>query len=102
MFRETGCAPEQLCRRLANCRGCDLCRELPSELQGNVATAIPAETRLPGPERAGVLPLAITCSQGSAENRWVHRRDPPGVDRSDGARAAPEPKCARRSTKSPR
>ena len=76
MFRETGCAPEQLCRRPANSPDCDLCRELPSELQANVATAIRAETRLPRPERAGALPLAIWCSQGLAENRWGRRRDP--------------------------
>src|SRR5512132_1847230 len=102
MFRETACAPEQLRRLPANSRDCDLCRELSFELKANVATAIPAETRLPGPERAGALPLAIWCSQGLSENRWVRRRDALGVGRSDGARAAPELKYARHPMKNPR
>ena len=77
MFRETECAPKQLRRRPASSRACDLCRELPSELQANVATAIPAETRLLLAKQAGELPLAIWCSQSLTENHWVRRRDPP-------------------------
>lgn len=81
MFRETESAPEQLCRRPANCPGRDLCRELTSELLAVVATAIPAKTRLPEAERLDVLPLAISCFQGLAGNRWEHPRDPPELAR---------------------
>src|SRR5262249_60755639 len=101
-FRETGCAPEQLCRRPANSLGCDLCHELTSELQANVANAIPAGTRSSAAGRATALPLAKSWSQGLDGNHWVHRRDPPGVGRSDGARVAPEPWYVRHPTKNPR
>src|SRR5262249_39501835 len=102
MFRETGYAPAQLYRRLANFPDCDRGRGLSFEWQANAATATRAEIRLLGLERAGVQPLAISCSQSLAGNHWVHRGDPPGVGRFDGAPAARESKCARHPTKNPR
>src|SRR5205823_15065181 len=95
MRSETGCAPKQPFPRPANSLDCDLCHGFRAGLQANVATAIPAEIHLAQRKQADELPLEISCSQCSGESRTAHRIDPPLAGPSDGARANPEPMCAR-------